>query len=456
MKRQAVLSVLVVLAVLAAACGTRIEGSASPRGTVVNPPGGGSGPKAPEGKGPSDAGVTDTEIRIGASLPLSGVVGFAGQEISGAIDSYFRTVNANGGINGRKLKLIVYDNRLEPAADTANIRKLYEEDKVVALFLTFADNLEGYIAEHKIPSLVFGVTPPGYSSKVPTIYPLVGNALLWTHQTVTAIKQLGILKPGMKVGIMYDTEFLDVRPYVPYIKAAWEKAGANVVTTDIFRLSDVDCSSLVLKVRELDIDWWDFHSLGWVLCASAAQRQGFKPKVGWGGWPSSIAGLASQVGPGVDGILSLGTADNPLTGAPRFKEPHPAHKEYVAAIKKYHPDLATELHLESPPQTAFWVAAKLFVAALEAQGRTVTKAGIVEFLTKVKNFDTGISPPILAMSPDCKLGSELSWFARWHWDAEKKTIFRAPETDYLTSPYKEEYGGRCFLTKISDEIRGKK
>src|SRR5579859_5834245 len=50
--------------------------------------------------GPSDPGVTDTEIRIGASGPLSGVAGFLGEEAFGAIDSYFQLINAQGGING--------------------------------------------------------------------------------------------------------------------------------------------------------------------------------------------------------------------------------------------------------------------------------------------------------------------------------------------------------------------
>ena len=95
--------------------------------------GGGSASAAATPSGPSDAGVTDKEIRIGASGPLSGVAGFLGEEAFGAIDSYFQTINAQGGINGRKIRLITYDDRFDSSQTLANVQRLYEQDKVVAL-----------------------------------------------------------------------------------------------------------------------------------------------------------------------------------------------------------------------------------------------------------------------------------------------------------------------------------
>lgn len=396
--------------------------------------------------------MTDTEIRIGASGPLSGVIAFAGQEAFGAIDSYFRLVNKQGGVNGRKLKLITYDNRLDPPTELANIRKLYEQDKVVSLFLAFADAAGDYVSRNKLPTLVFGVTPASFGSQWPLVYPLVGNALLWTQETVAGMKEVGVFKPGMRVGILYDTQFLDTSRYVPLMKEAWEIEGAKVVSTDAFNFSDGDCTSLVLKMREAQIDWWDFQGLGWVLCAAAAQRQGYRPKIGWGSWATSVGGLTQQVGPWVEGMWGGSQGDKPYTGAPRFSEPQAAHKEYVDAIKAYHPDIATEPHLESPVTIGYWSGAKLLVEALRAQGKRVTMKGIGEYLGKVKDFDTGITPPILSMAPTCKTGSELVWVGRWHWDAKKNTAYREPESDFLSSPQKDRYGGKCFLTKISDNL----
>lgn len=485
-------ALLVLCALVAAACGTRVTGDAV--STTGNQPAGvqaanggtddggagvapsvegsargdaGSASGAPGAAGPtatrtggatqaaagvatgeSGQGVSDTEIKIGASLTLSGVAGFLGEEVGGAIDSYFQMVNARGGVNGRKLKLITYDDRGDPTQMLANVRKLWEQDKVFGLMLGFADPASDYVTRNKIPTVVFGVTPPSFSSKYPTVFPMVGNALLWTHEIIAGLQQMNVLKKDMKVAILYDTETYDLEKYVPRFKEAWELAGAKVVSTDPLNLSDNDCTSLVLKMRQLDIDYWDFQGIAWIFCASAAQRQGWKPKIGWGAWATSVGGLTDQVGPYVEGMWGGAQGDKP-DGAPRQKTA--AHDEYVGAITKYHPKIATELHLESPATIGYWVAAKLFDAAIAAQGPVVTQAGVVDWISKVNadNFDPGITPPIISMAPNCKTGSEVVWVGRWHWKDGHST--RRPETGYITSPYKDRYGGKCMLTKLADE-----
>jgi ABC-type branched-subunit amino acid transport system substrate-binding protein len=487
--RKAGFFVVVTLCLVAAACGTRVTGEraaasrsstesgastgadntagaagvASPAANAAAESGPSAGSPAVTARasgpaasgaagataGQSDPGVTDTEIRIGASGPLSGPTGFLGEEAFGAIDSYFQTINAQGGVNGRKLRLITYDDRFDSSQTLANVRRLYEQDKVVGLFLAFGDPVADYVTHNKIPTLVFGVTPKSFASKYPTVYPLVGNALLWTQEVIAGLKSKGVFKPGMKVGMLYDTQILDVSPYLSFLKQAWENEGAKVVSQDAFNLSDGDCTSLVLKMRQLQIDYWDFQGLGWVLCASAAARQGYKPTIGWGNWPTSVGALASQVGPGIEGVWGGSQGDQP-DGKPRQKTP--AHDEYVNAITRYHPKIATFGHFESPPTIGYWVGAKMLVAALQAQGKTVTMAGINDWIAKLQNFDPGISPPVISMAPNCKTGSEVVWIGQWHWDSTKNEATRVPDTGYFSSDQKDRYGGKCFLTKISDSL----
>src|SRR5581483_8497665 len=410
---------------------------------------GGGDPAAAGAGGVSGQGVTDTEILIGASGPLSGVTGFLGEEAFGAIDSYFQLVNSQGGINGRRLRLITLDDRFDSSQTLANVRRLWEEERVHAIFLAFGDPVADYVTRNGIPTLVFGVTPGSFSSRYPTVYPLVGDALLWTQEIIVGLKDQGVFREGMRVGILYDTQVLDVSPYVPFLREAWENAGATVVSTDPFNLSDGDCTSLVLKMRQANIDYWDFQGLGWVLCASAASRQGYRPNIGWGGWPTSVAGLASQVGPWVDGIWGGAQGDQP-NGRPR--EMTPAHQEYADAINRFHPNIGSFSHLESPATIGYWVGARLLVEALRAQGDVITPEGTNEWIAGVENFDPGISPPIISMAPDCKTGSEVVWIGQWRWDAEQRQAVREPATGYFTSDQKEQYGGTCFLTRISDEL----
>ena len=128
------------------------------------------------------------------------------------------------------------------------------------------------------------------------------------------------------------------------------------------------------------------------------------------------------------------------------------HDEFLAAFEQYHPDLATPEHLDSPAVLGYWAAAKLLVAALEAQGERITKDGINAWIQGVENFEVGITPPIISMAPDCKTGSEIVWIAPWEWDDAAGKATRRPATGYFTSPQKEDFGGRCFLTAISDDI----
>ena len=137
-------------------------------------------------------------------------------------------------------------------------------------------------------------------------------------------------------------------------------------------------------------------------------------------------------------------------GKPRQKTA--AHDEYQNAIRRYHPEIASLPHYESPVTIGYWSGAKLLVAALEAQGKGITRAGLNDWLAKVENFDTGITPPIISMAPNCKTGSEVVWIGRWRWDAANKQAVREPETGYFTSNQKDRYGGKCFLTKLSDEM----
>jgi ABC-type branched-subunit amino acid transport system substrate-binding protein len=436
----------------AAAAGTASDGSgAVTEGSADAGGGGATDAGASSGATASDTGVTDTEILIGASGPLSGVTGFLGEEAFGAIDSYFQYVNSQGGVNGRLLRLVTFDDRFDSSQQAVNVRRLHEEEQVLAQFLVFSDAVGQYVTRNNIPTLVFGVSAPPFSSEFPTVFPLVGNALLWTQEVIAGLQQQGVFQPGMRVGMLYDTEVLDVSPYLPYLIEAWELAGAEVVSTDPFNLSDGDCTSLVLKMRDLDIDYWDFQGLGWVLCASAAQRQQYRPPLGWGNWPTSVAGLASQVGPWVDGVWGGAQGDQP-NGAPRGRTA--AHELYESAIAQYHPNIATFGHLESPATIGYWVGAQLLVEAIRAQGEFVTRQGINEWIQNVQNFDGGIAPPIISMRPDCKTGSEVVWIGQWRWDATNREATRTPATGYFSTPYKEQYGGDCFLTRLSDEVIG--
>lgn len=408
--------------------------------------GAGGATRAQVAAGKSDPGVTDTEIRVGLDSPLSGFLGFAGNEIAGAVDSYFKMVNDSGGINGRKLKLIAYDDHGDQSQMLANLRRLYENDKVIAFIPFQAVGAEDYISRNRIPTLEIGVEPTAYSSKYPFIHPLAEHYLAFTQEMPVALKKQGVFKPGMRVAVLYDPA--GNGPDLEYIKEAWTLQGANVVTMDPFGMSETDCTSLVLKMRQLNIDFWDFEgAVTWFFCISAGQRQQYKPKVGWGSYSTSLQFLVKQAGPWADKLYSGNLSDKIPDGAPR--QAGAPHKQYYDALKRYHSDLANPAEASAPTTMAYWMVAKMLVEALKAQGKTITRDGINNYVLSLRNWDGGIAPPIKSMAADCKTGNGVAWFGQWDWNGGDPQLH--PVVGYQESPYKDRYGGECYLTKIADK-----
>lgn len=88
----------------------------------------------------ADPGITDTTITLGMSAPLSGPSGIYGKELKEGALAYFNQLNANGGINGRKVELIALDDSYETEKTVANTRKLIHEDKVFALMAYYGSS----------------------------------------------------------------------------------------------------------------------------------------------------------------------------------------------------------------------------------------------------------------------------------------------------------------------------
>src|SRR5215216_5804480 len=103
-----------------------------------------------------DTGVTDTEIKVGNIMPYSGPASAYGI-IGKTMSAYFRMINDNGGINGRKINFITYDDAYSPPKTVEQARKLVEGDEVLLIFqsLGTAPNsaIQKYMNAKKVPQL---------------------------------------------------------------------------------------------------------------------------------------------------------------------------------------------------------------------------------------------------------------------------------------------------------------
>ena len=127
-----------------------------------------------------DEGASDTEIRIGNTNPYSGPASAYGQ-IGKAIEAYFKMVNDKGGINGRKVNFITYDDGYAPPKTVEMVRKLVEEDKVLFVFQTLGTPpntaIHKYLNGKKVPQLFVatGASGLGQAQGIPVDHGLAAR-----------------------------------------------------------------------------------------------------------------------------------------------------------------------------------------------------------------------------------------------------------------------------------------
>ena len=155
-----------------------------------------------------DTGASDTEIKIGQTVPFSGPASaYAG--IGKTQAAYFRMINEQGGINGRKLNLIQYDDAYSPPKAVEQVRKLVESDEVLFTFQIIGTPsnaaVQKYLNAKKVPQLLAATGASKFTD--PKNFP-------WTmgfnpnYQSEGRIYGQYILKnhPNAKIGILYQND----------------------------------------------------------------------------------------------------------------------------------------------------------------------------------------------------------------------------------------------------------
>jgi ABC-type branched-subunit amino acid transport system substrate-binding protein len=453
-----------------AAAGPKAKNDSAPAQSSAAPapaPGAPSGGAAPTPGDPGAAipkkavtakgqGFTDTTIKIGSTFPLSGPLAFVGQQGAGAIDAYVKLVNARGGIQGRKLQLISYDDGFDPAQVVANVKRLWEQDKVAMIFSFVVDSANEYVKAHNIPYFPFGGSPGSFSSKYPTIFPVGGMFLTWNAESAYAVVNHMNRKPKV-VAVMTDSVILNTQATAKYIEQVWKKLGATKVIIEPINMTQGDCSSQVLKYKQEGVEYWDWQSFAFVLCMPAEERLGWRPPLGQGGPVASMSLLSSTIGKSMEGVTA-GSPGDLSDGRPRFNGPTKAHLEYVQAIQKYHPSIGTSDHLNSPPTVAWWMASKYVFdgglnGAAEKFGELSADSLMKWIYEHGKNFDAGIGEPIRGFTPTCKQGNgPTTWWGLWKWDDKAQKLTNNPVSPMLDFSFFSD--DPCYMTKVADEVVG--
>jgi len=279
-KSYAFLSVvlLVPLALLLATCGGGNE-NGTPEGTKTAVA---TGTGAPSGQfGP---GVTDTEILLGAHVPLSGALGAVYAMIPNATLAYFNYVNdTQGGVCGRKIVYQLEDNYYEPARGLEMARKLVEQDKVLALVGNLGDldhsSAFEYLNEAGVPDLLVSGGAHKYGSD-PQGHP-------WTVQMIPDYRAessffgqyISENLPGKTVAVLYENDDFGLDGLTG-LKQALDPDKNEVVSEQPYEASAVDIRSQVVNMRDSGAEVAVFYTTPAATgqAIKAADRLGWKPQ----------------------------------------------------------------------------------------------------------------------------------------------------------------------------------
>ncbi|MGB6117617.1 MAG: ABC transporter substrate-binding protein [Mesorhizobium sp.] len=197
-------------------------------------------------------GVTDTEIVIGANAPLTGPLAAAGGIVYPTVEAYFNKINDEGGVHGRKIKFIYYDDAYDPSKTVGVAKKLVESDKVFMMNTLGAATtaaIADYLKEHNIP-----VVPAMTGSKrllsyenIFQMYPdyVTDGRLLANY----AVDKLG----AKTVAIWYQNDDYG-KDELAAVTEELQKRNMQLVAALPYNPSDLDFSSSVLQLRSANPD----------------------------------------------------------------------------------------------------------------------------------------------------------------------------------------------------------
>src|SRR5689334_19885391 len=165
-------------------------------------------------------GVTATEIKIGNTNPYSGPASAYGT-IGKVIGAYFKKVNDEGGVNGRKINYITYDDAYQPPKAVEMVRKLVEQDEVAALFQTLGtptnSAIHKYVNQKKVPHLFVATGATKWAN--PKDFPwTIGWQPSYEVEARIYGKYILQQKPNPKIAIMYQNDDFG-KDYVVGLKA---------------------------------------------------------------------------------------------------------------------------------------------------------------------------------------------------------------------------------------------
>jgi branched-chain amino acid transport system substrate-binding protein len=349
-----------------------------------------------------DTGASDTEIKIGNIMPYSGPASAYGV-IGKTEEAYFKKINAEGGINGRKINFVSYDDGYSPPKTVEQARKLVESDEVLFIFNSLGtppnSAIQKYMNSKKVPQLFVATGATKWND--PKDFP-------WTmgwqpnYQSETQISAKYILKnyPNAKIGVLYQNDDYG-KDYLKGLKDGLGSKTSMIVLEESYEVSEPTIDSHIVKLKATGADVF----VNITTPKFAAQAIKKNAEIGW-----KPVHFLNNVSASVGSVMKPAGFENgqDIISSNYLKDPTDSQWKTDAGMKawnefldKYYPEAN---RADASVMYGYTVAQGL-VQALKQCGDNLTRENVMKQAASIKDLELG------GLLPGVKVNTSATDFA---------------------------------------------
>ncbi|UGY19372.1 ABC transporter substrate-binding protein [Bradyrhizobium septentrionale] len=368
-----------------------------------------------------DTGASDTEIKIGNIMPYSGPASAYG--IIGRTEAaYFKKINDAGGINGRKINFISYDDAYSPPKAVEQARKLVESDEVLLIFNSLGtpsnSAIQKYMNSKKVPQLFVATGATKWND--PKDFP-------WTmgwqpnYQSETQIYAKYILKnmPNAKIAVLFQNDDYG-KDYLKGLKdGLGQKAASMIVAEESFETSQPTIDSNIVKLKASNADV--FIDIATPKFAAQAIKKiaeiGWKPTHFLNNVSASVGSVIKPAG--FENAQDIISAAYLKDASDKQWDNDPGMKEFYAFMAK---DFPEGDKLDGGTVVGFGVAQTL-VQVLKQCGDNLTRENIMKQAANLQDFRTEVLLPGIKINTAANDFAPISQLQLMKFKGEKWELF---------------------------------
>src|SRR6201987_534070 len=347
-----------------------------------------------------DVGATDTEIKMGNIMPYSGPASSYG--VIGLTEkAYFDMINDQGGINGRKIKFVTYDDGYSPPKAIEQARKLVESDEVLFVFQSLGtpsnSAIQKYMNAKKVPQLFVatGATKWGDPKNFPWTMGWQPN-----YQSEGRIYGKYILEhfPDAKIAVFWQNDDAGKDQVKGLRDGLGDKADKMIIADKSYEVSDPSIDSQIVALRDSGADTF----FSWAAPKGSAQairkvgELGWKPRFFLANVSASVAGVLKPAGLEYSkGIISTSYVKDPTD--PLWKD-DPGMKKWREFMVKWNADAD-----QTNANNAYaYVESQALIQVLKQCGDNLTRENVMKQAANLKDFTSDMLLPGITIntSPD--------------------------------------------------------